>query len=53
MYPPLKGVWGMYPPLKTGFDELDKFGYTILQKPIEALNIVYPIEELDDENWIG
>ena len=30
------------------FDDMEKFGYTILQKPLEALNIVYPDERLDD-----
>ena len=34
----------------TAFDELDAFGYTVLQKPIEALNIVYPDERLLIEN---
>ena len=29
------------------FKNLDRFGYTLLQKPIEALNIVYPIDNLD------
>jgi hypothetical protein len=29
------------------FDTMEKFGYTILQKPLEALNIVYPDERLD------
>ena len=40
--------------LKTDrFKKLDRFGYTLLQKPIEALNIIYPIENLQtivDEN---
>ena len=30
------------------FKSLDKFGYTLLQKPIEALNIIYPIEDLEN-----
>ena len=30
------------------FKNLDKFGYTLLQKPIEALNIIYPIENIDN-----
>ena len=30
------------------FKNLDRFGYTLLQKPIEALNIIYPSDELDD-----
>ena len=29
------------------FDNMDQFGYTILQKPIEALNIVYPNSDFD------
>ena len=28
------------------FEQLDAFGYTILQKPIEALNMIYPDERL-------
>ena len=30
------------------FKNLDRFGYTLLQKPIEALNIIYPIENLEN-----
>lgn len=30
------------------FENMESFGYTLLQIPIEALNIVYPIEGLDD-----
>ena len=29
------------------FDNMDKFGYTMLQLPLEALNMVYPMEGLD------
>ena len=32
---------------KLQFQELDKFGYTMLQKPIEALNIIYPNSKLE------
>ena len=28
------------------FENLDSFGYTLLQKPLEALNIAYPYEDL-------
>jgi len=34
---------------KINFDELDKFGFRILQYPLEALNMVYPNTLLDDE----
>jgi len=30
------------------FENMDSFGYTILQKPLQALNIVYPYKKLDD-----
>jgi hypothetical protein len=30
----------------TAFDQLEAFGYTMLQKPLEALNMVYPDERL-------
>jgi hypothetical protein len=30
------------------FDTMDAFGYTLLQKPLQALNIIYPSEELDE-----
>jgi hypothetical protein len=29
------------------FENMEKFGYTLLQKPLEALNIVYPHKKLD------
>ena len=31
------------------FENMDSFGYTILQKPLQALNIIYPYKKLDDE----
>jgi hypothetical protein len=34
----------------TGFEKMDSFGYTILQKPLQALNIVYPIKQLTDSD---
>ena len=37
---------------KKSFDELDSFGYNDLQYPIEALNIVYPIEDFNDKSKI-
>ena len=30
----------------TAFDQLEAFGYTMLQKPLEALNMVYPDDRL-------
>jgi hypothetical protein len=30
------------------FENMESFGYTILQKPLEALNIVYPVEGLKE-----
>jgi superfamily II DNA or RNA helicase len=30
------------------FNELDKFGYNVLNKPLESLNFVYPKPELDN-----
>lgn len=48
-----KGVRDGVPPYKEmpNFDNMDSFGYTMLQRPLEALNIVYPNEKLstDDE----
>lgn len=41
----------------TAFKDLESFGYTVLQKPLEALNIVYPYDKLGDyksgdkQNW--
>ena len=29
------------------FENMESFGYTMLQRPIQALNIVYPNERLD------
>ena len=37
---------------KKSFEELDSFGYNDLQYPIEALNIVYPIEDFNDKSKI-
>jgi Type III restriction enzyme, res subunit/Helicase conserved C-terminal domain len=30
------------------FENMESFGYTLLQMPLEALNIVYPLDVLDD-----
>ena len=30
------------------FENMESFGYTMLQKPLEALNIVFPIDGLDE-----
>ena len=32
------------------FEERDTFGYTLLQRPLEALNMVYPHPKLEDED---
>ena len=32
---------------KAVFEDMESFGYTLLQKPIEALNIVFPVEGLN------
>ena len=32
------------------FENLDTFGYTILQKPLQALNMLYPTKLLQDES---
>ena len=32
----------------SAFDDAEAFGYTLLQRPMEALNIIYPHPELDD-----
>jgi len=31
------------------FENMEKFGYTMLQRPLEALNIVYPHSNLEEE----
>ena len=33
----------------SSFESMDSFGYTLLTNPLEALNIVYPLEGLDDK----
>ena len=30
------------------FNNMESFGYIILQKPLEALNIIYPLENIDE-----
>ena len=32
------------------FENMDSFGYTVLQKPLQALNMIYPNKMLDAEN---
>ena len=32
------------------FKNMDSFGYTLLQKPLEALNIIYPDDRIDSED---
>ena len=32
------------------FEQMDSFGYTLLQIPIEALNIVYPMDGLEEKS---
>jgi len=34
----------------SSFETMESFGYTVLQMPIESLNIVYPIENSNDLN---
>ena len=34
----------------SSFESMDSFGYTLLTNPLEALNITYPIQSLDNEN---
>ena len=31
------------------FDNMETFGYTFLQKPLEALNIVYPVDGIEED----
>ena len=31
------------------FENMETFGYTLLQRPLESLNIVYPDERLNEE----
>ena len=33
----------------SSFESMDSFGYTLLTNPLEALNIVYPLESLSDD----
>jgi hypothetical protein len=35
---------------KITFEDMESFGYSHLQKPLQALNMVYPHEDLDNEN---
>ena len=30
------------------FENMESFGYTLLQKPLEGLNIIYPYNKLDE-----
>ena len=32
------------------FENLDSLGYILLQRPVEALNMVYPNEKLETDN---
>ena len=36
---------------KVEFENMERFGYTMLQHPLEALNIVFPIHGLGDEGF--
>ena len=38
---------------KKSFEDLDSFGYNQLQHPIEALNIVYPIKDFNENSKIS
>ena len=33
----------------SSFESMDSFGYTLLTNPLEALNIVYPLESIDND----
>ena len=46
-----RGVKDGVPPYKEmpNFENMDSFGYTMLQRPLEALNIVYPSKKLDSK----
>ena len=35
------------------FENMESFGYTMLQRPLEALNIVYPYDKLDEHLKYG
>ena len=35
----------------SSFETMDSFGYTLLTNPLEALNIIYPIDELNEETF--
>jgi hypothetical protein len=37
----------------SAFESMESFGYTLLQMPVEALNIVYPIENLTGNENVG
>jgi hypothetical protein len=34
------------------FENMDAFGYTMLQKPLQALNMVYPNKSFDDNSKV-
>jgi len=50
-----KGVREGVPPYREmpNFENMDSFGYTMLQRPLEALNIVYPNKKLTDDDEEG
>lgn len=35
---------------KIEFENMERFGYTLLQYPLEALNMTYPIDKIDDDD---
>ena len=41
---------GKNPDVQLSFENMEAFGYTLLQKPLESLNIVYPDDRLDQED---
>jgi len=46
-----RGEFGMGDKKMPSFENMEAFGYTLLQRPLESLNITYPIDkELDVEN---
>jgi len=41
---------GKNPDVQLSFENMEAFGYTLLQKPLESLNIVYPDDRLDQQD---
>ena len=41
---------GKNPDVQVSFENMEAFGYTLLQKPLESLNMVYPDDRLDQKD---